>query len=101
MEEVYVSEIVYKIPGKNAGPRGKTYDWKSVKSEDEFLEALDDGWFDTLEEAVNGKANEIEDKSAATREEMNIKAKELGIEYAKNVSNKTLLELIKEKLSIG
>ena len=99
MEEGYVSEIVYKVPGRNAGPKGKTYDWKPVKSEDEFLQALDDGWFDTLEEAINGKANEVEIQP--TREEMNLKAKELRINYAKNISDKTLLGLINDKLSKG
>lgn len=94
-----MNEIVYKVPGKNHGPGSKTYDWKPVKSEDEFLQALEDGWFDTLEEAINGKANEIE--APPTREELKEKAKELGIEYAKNITDKTLFRLIKDKLSIG
>ena len=103
MEEVYVAEIVYKVPGHNAGPKGKTYDWKPVKSEDEFLQALEDGWFDTLAEAVNGKANKSKPKEDASpsRDELKEKAKELGIVYAKNVTDKTLFGLIKEKLSIG
>jgi hypothetical protein len=99
MEEVYVPEIVYKVPGHNAGPKGKTYDWKPVKSEDEFLQALEDGWFDTLEDAISGKANEIE--APPSREELKEKAEELGIKYAKNITDKTLFGLIKEKLSIG
>lgn len=96
-----MNEIVYKVPGKNHGPRSKTYDWKPVKSEDEFLQALEDGWFDTLEEAVNGKAKVKEIEVPPTREELKEKAKELGIVHAKNVTDKTLFGLIKEKLSIG
>ena len=101
MEDLYVAEIVYKVPGNNAGPNGKTYDWKPVKSEDEFLEALDNGWFDTLEEAVSGKANKMPptQENPPTREEMNAKAKELGIDYTKNISDKTLLGLINDKLA--
>jgi hypothetical protein len=101
MEEVYVSEIVYKVPGKNHGPKGKTYDWKPVKSEDEFLQALEDGWFDTLEEAVDGKAKKVKKEDIPTREELKETAKDLDIEFAKNVTDKTLFGLIKDKLSIG
>jgi hypothetical protein len=48
------SEIVYKVPGKNHGPEGKTYDWKAVNSKAELNQAIEDGWFNTLEEAVEG-----------------------------------------------
>lgn len=118
-----MTEIVYKVPGKNHGPKGKTYDWKPVKSEEEFEQAIDSGWFDTLEEAINGKAKSLKrarnadgeyigddpatpdvdeawvSDDAPTREEMNKKAKELGIKHAKNISDKTLLGLINDKLS--
>ena len=117
-----MQEIVYKIPGKNAGPKGKTYDWKGVKSADELNQALKDGWFNTLEEAVKGKSvklvrareedgqykgddpstpgvNEayIED-SAPTRAEMEAKAKELRISFKRRTSDKDLLALIEAKI---
>jgi len=99
-------EIVYKVPGKNHGPDGKTFDWKKVKSKDDFEASLKDGWFDTLEEALAGKHKKerkeeiIEDISddAPTREEMEIKAKELGLTYHKNISDKKLLALIEKNL---
>ncbi len=95
MEEIYVSEIVYKVPGNNAGPKGKTYDWKPVKSEDEFLQALEDGWLDTLEEAVNGKAND----EIPPRDELKTTAKDLGIEFPENIPSNKLFAWIKEKIS--
>ena len=120
-----MTEIVYKVPGKNAGPPGKTYDWMPVRSKEEFEQATKNGWFNTLEEAVNGKANEQErarnndgeyvgddpatpfkdeayvDVSAPTREEMEAKAKEVGIEFKEKLSDKKLLKLIDKKLSAG
>ncbi|MCK5600585.1 hypothetical protein KAR91_01880 [Candidatus Pacearchaeota archaeon] len=120
-----MQEIVYKVPGKNAGPYGKSYDWMPVNSEGELSRALKDGWFNTLEDAVNGKVEKRErarnddgeyvgddpsapdvseayvDKSAPTRNEMNTKAKGLGIQYAKNISDRKLLKLIAKKLSEG
>ena len=99
-----MKDIVYKVPGNNFGPKGKTYNWKPVNSKDEFKAAIKDGWFDTLEEAIEGKSKvveDVEDDSAPTREEMNNKAKDLGIQHAKNVSDKTLLRLITDKLSVG
>lgn len=111
-------EIVYKIPGKNHGPEGKTYDWVEVKTEDELEGRLKDGWFETLEEAVKGElvrarnengeyvgdnpatpdVNEAYTEAPATREEMLKKAKELKLKFHKNISDKKLLELIEEKL---
>ena len=113
-----MQEIVYKVPGKNFGPYGKTYDWKPVNSEDELSQAIKEGWFNTLEEAVEDKpvklvrAREedgqykgddpstpdvdeawIED-TAPTRDEMEAKAKELGLEFRKNISDNKLLKLI-------
>lgn len=101
-----MNEIVYKVPGKNAGPKGKTYDWKPVKSEDEFNQAIESGWFDTLEEAINGKhaksvklAKPEKNDDAPTREEILTKANELELEFPRNISSKKLLALIKQKLS--
>ena len=98
-------EIVYKVPGNNHGPDGKTFDWKQVKSKEDFEASLKDGWFDTLEEALAGEhKNKIEEKEkvisndAPTREEMEFKAKELGLSYHKNISDKKLLALIERNI---
>jgi hypothetical protein len=117
-----MTEIVYKVPGRNAGPKGKTYDWIAVKSEAEFEQKLKEEWFNTLDEAVNGKAKELvrarneegefvgDDPSTPdvneaytdappTRDEIKAKAKELNIVFAKNITDKKLLELIEAALA--
>jgi len=120
-----MTEIVYKVPGKNAGPSGKTYDWMAVNSEKELQVRLAEGWYNTLDEAVKGKAVKLvrarnndgeyigDDPStpdideawvedtAPTRDEMEAKAQELGIEFKKNLSDKKLLKLIDKKLAKG
>ncbi|GAG90142.1 unnamed protein product, partial [marine sediment metagenome] len=53
--EVVFMDIVYKIPGKNHGPDGYTYDWSKVDSEKELKQKIKDGWFDTLEDALKGE----------------------------------------------
>ena len=117
-----MQEIVYKVhgAGKNHGPMGKKYDWKAVNSEDEFNEALEGGWFNTLVEAMEGKPRKrarntdgeyigddpstpdineaYVDDSMPTRKEMEAKAKELNISYKRKTSDNDLLELIEAKI---
>jgi hypothetical protein len=50
--------IVYKTPGPHAGPPGKTYASKGVKTAAELAEALKAGWHRTLPEACGLKAPE-------------------------------------------
>lgn len=110
------SEIVYQVPGPHAGPAGKTYDWKAVKSKDELKEALEDSWFNTLEDAIKPKRAREEDgtyrgddpstpdvdeayeQALPTRDEMKQKAEELGLEFPKNISSVKLLKLIEDEL---
>lgn len=118
--------IVYKVPGKNAGPEGKTYDWLGIEKGD-LDKKLEEGWFKTLEEAVSFKpvsprgerlrAREedgqykADDPStpdvneayvsddAPTRGEMEAKANELGIKFHKNIADKKLVKLIEKELA--
>ncbi len=115
-----MSEIVYKVPGKNHGPGSKTYDWLGVHSKEEYEQAIEDGWFNTLDEAVKGKSSEKErarnndgefvgddpatpfkDEAyqdvAPTRDEMEAKAKELKISFKRRISDKDLMSLIEAK----
>lgn len=110
------SEIVYKVDGPHAGPEGKTYDWMAVRSKEEFREALENGWFNTLVEAIKPKrareengtyrgddpstpdVNEAYEQGPPTREEMKQKADELELEYPKNISSPKLLKLIEDAL---
>ena len=120
-----MKDIVYRVPGKHYGPGSKTYDFIAVNSEDELDERLEEGWFNTLEEAVNGEAKPLKrarnedgeyigddpstpdvneawvEDSAPTRDEMEAKAKELGVSFKRNTKDKQLLALIEEKLLKG
>ena len=45
--------IVYKLNGPHRGPKGSTYAYKGVSDETTLKQLLTDGWFSSLEEAVN------------------------------------------------
>lgn len=88
------TEIVYKVPGTNAGPDGKTYSWCAVNSKEELEAKLKEGWYNTLAEACGIE----DDNKPPTRKELEEKAKELGISYSPNIGDKKLLERITEVL---
>ena len=43
-----MTEIIYKVPGPNRGPKGTTYAWRGI----EAGAKLPDGWHDSLTGAV-------------------------------------------------
>ncbi|MCY1433039.1 hypothetical protein D9M71_490580 [compost metagenome] len=90
--------IVYKCPG-NHQCHGGTYDLLGIGDDIELSMALSSGWFLTLPEAIAGVANEVEDISAPTREEMAIKAVELGIKFDGRTTDKALAEKIEAALA--
>lgn len=106
--------IVYKCPGPNFGPHGTTYDARGANDSD-ALEALGrEGWFASLPEAVDAFKNpapapriiaaveiseaDIDDNAPPTREEMMIKAGELGLVVDRRWSDKTLAAKILEAI---
>jgi hypothetical protein len=94
------SEIVYRCPGPHQRPGG-TFAFKGVTSEAEKEAALKDGWFETMPEAIAGKASLKElpsDTAPPTREELEQKAKELGIKFDKKTSDEVLSKKISEAL---
>lgn len=88
------SDIVYKCPGDHQR-KGGTFSYMHVQSQEEKDEALSDGWFDSLPEAINGKS---EDMSPPTRSELEAKAKELGLKYTAKTTDVQLAEAIAAKL---
>lgn len=86
--------ILYKSPGKNHGPDGKTFDWVGVSCKDDLAAKLKDGWCETLAEACGI----IDKEEPPTREELEEKAKELNLSYSPNIGDKKLLERITEAL---
>lgn len=48
--------LVYRCPGNHKRPGG-TFNIKPVKDDEEFESAIDNGWFETLEEAIKDHDN--------------------------------------------
>jgi hypothetical protein len=100
---------LYKVPGPHMGHGGVMYKYVGCRDEEEFKTLSAAGWRASLEEAAAPTAEEviqsitaaeevIEDMSPATREELEQKARELGIGFNKRTSDETLAERIAEAL---
>jgi hypothetical protein len=88
---------------KDNGPfhrKGGTYSVATVESEDDLNAKLEEGWVlhpdDIDAPVVNIKAPESND--APTRDELELKAKELKIKFTDKTSNEELGKLIAAKL---
>ena len=96
---------VYKSPGKHRHRSGKTYRYVSVANEDELNRAIADGWNTSKDDAVVGKVAELRDEvidvAPPTREEMEAKAKQLGLKFDGRTSDRKLLAMITEALGKG
>ena len=93
--------IVYKIGGNHFAANGKKYSYLGAKNQAEFKKLISDGWFATMAEALEGKTTEAikaEDNAPVKREELEAKAKELGIKFDGRTSDNKLGLLIQEKL---
>ena len=94
--------IVYRTPGMHRA----TYDFKGVDDSDALDVAIKSGWRLTLGEAVAGQRAQsviqevieaqeaIDDVSPATRDELEQKAKELGIGFNARTSDTVLAQRI-------
>ena len=98
--------ILYKTPGPHKKPRGGTYKTTGAADKAEFDELLKKGWFPSYEEAAAGKIagkiieaaeafeDAVDEVSAPTRDELETKAKELGVSFNARTSDKKLAERI-------
>lgn len=96
--------LVYKSPGKHRYRNGKTYRYISVANDDELSRAIADGWNTNKVDAINGKELALPepiDNAPPTREEMETKAKQLGLKFDGRTSDKKLLTMITEALEKG
>lgn len=101
--------MVYRYPGSKAlgFKHGKDiFDHKVVDSyaeegeESELDAALADSWFSSPAEAKAGSIDDTgDDTTSPTREELEAKATELGIEFSKRTKDETLLEKIETALA--
>ena len=96
--------IMYRTPGPHKKPRDKTYAYKGAADQAEFDVLLGKGWFPSYEDAVVGKivaaVSEIDTVSPATRDELEAKAKELGVSFNARPSAKTIAERIASALEV-
>lgn len=98
--------ILYKTPGPHKKPRGGTYKTTGAADKAQFDALLKQGWAPSYEEAAAGKAAEkiieaaeafddsVDDVSDPTRDELEDKAKELGVSFNARTSDKKLAERI-------
>lgn len=104
--------IVYRCPGPYWGSLGTTYNSIGVTDQAAFDKALADGWSATMPEAIDAFLNPVPvrvmaavpvnetfpDEAPPTRDEMLIKAAEIGLVVDKRWSDKTLAAKIIEAL---
>ena len=102
--------IMYRVPGPHKKPRGGTYAYRGADDQEAFDALIAKGWFPSYEEAVAGKVagkatkaaapveDAVDEVSAPTRDELEAKAKELGISFNARTSDKKLEERIAEAL---
>ena len=99
--------LVYKAEGNYIRPHG-TYDFVGVDNQSELEQKLREGWFESLEAAIENKSTKpakpvsepvLDDDAPPTREELETKATELGIKFDGRFSDKKIAQLIDEALA--
>ena len=96
--------LVYRCPGPHFAHAGQTYEYIGVMDEAELAGRLEAGWSLSLVDAVdraNGVEAEPDDNSPVTREELELKATELGIKFDGRTSDAGLLKKIDAALVGG
>jgi hypothetical protein len=98
-------DIVYRTPGEHRAQNGGTFGYLGVNDAAEMQAALADGWYRTVDaafaalEAVDEEVTEaIDDVSPATREELEQKARELGIGFNARTTDAVLAQRIAERV---
>lgn len=98
--------IMYRTPGPFQKPRGGTYDTEGASNQEEYDVLIAKGWFGSYEEAAAGKRaakvieaaeafdDAIDEVSDPTRDELETKAKDLGVSFNARTSDKKLAERI-------
>jgi hypothetical protein len=88
--------LMYRVPGAHTGPNGTTFDYIGVRNEGQYDERLAQGWHPSLEAALGHE--QIDETSPPTRDELEAKAKELGVRFNKRTSDAVLLQRIEDAL---
>jgi len=99
--------LVYRCPGEHFGPSGTTYGFTVANDEKECAHLLANGWSESLIKAVDAFLNpsksvedfeESADNSPITREELELKARELGIKFDGRTTDALLLRRIEQAI---
>jgi len=97
--------ILYRTPGPFKKPRGGTYATRPAADKEAFDALIAKGWSASYEAAASkldkkpkAKTIEINEVSGPSREELEVKAKELGISFNARTSDITLSDRITEAL---
>lgn len=85
--------LVYKLSGKHQR-QGGTFDYFQVNDESEYKAAISGGWLNSLDESEV----ESNDNLPPTREELETKAKELGLKFDGRTSDAKLNTMIETAL---
>ena len=97
--------IVYRVPGRHWGPEGSTYDYKGVDDRAAFDAAIDAGWHETITDALGANRlvaaaealeDALDDVSPTARDELEQKAKSLGVSFNKRTTDAVLIQRIAE-----
>jgi len=88
--------MVYRIPGAHRASGGLTFDYRGIDDAGALKAALADGWHLSLPEAIAPEA--VDDVSPATREELEQKARELGIGFNARTTDAVLAQRIAERV---
>jgi hypothetical protein len=100
-------DIVYRTPGEHRAQNGGTFGYLGVNDADEMQAALADGWYRTVDAAfaaleaetvIEEVAEAIDVVSPATREELEEKARELGIGFNARTTDAVLAQRIAERV---
>ncbi len=99
--------ILYRIPGPHKKPRGLTYGYRGAADQEAFDALIAKGWSASYEDAASkldkkpkAKAIEIDEVSGPSREELEVKAKELGVSFNARTSDTTLSDRITSALEV-
>ena len=102
-------DTVIRMPGAHRAQNGGTFDYKGVNDQAELDAALADGWHLTFDDAYAACAADdaedaldaaealedaIDDVSPAARDELEQRAKELGVPFNKRTSDEVLIQRI-------
>lgn len=94
--------LMFRCPGPHFAHDGQTYEYVAVQDEEQLHARLKEDWSVSLLEAVahancpNEDVDDQEEDHPATREELEVKAKELGIKFDGRTSDASLLKKIEE-----